>query len=140
MDLNCRSILALVHIVSVFIVVVFDLHRYNPDDQVEVKQEVIKEDVIIEEKPLPTEEPEIKDTVPVPNSNETSQEDGNQEDNAIKIEKSAENNEVVNTLVEEPKKVASPAPEPQDLNDEQVKDVLGKLPSHILPPDVVCTN
>lgn len=140
MDLNCRSILALVHNVSVFIVVVFDLHRYNPDDQVEVKQEVIKEDVIIEEKPLPTEEPEIKDTVPVPNSNETSQEDSNQEDNAIKIEKSAENNEVVNTLVEEPKKVASPAPEPQDLNDEQVKDVLGKLPSHILPPDVVCTN
>ena len=28
--------------------------------------------------------------------------------------------------------------EPVELSEEQVKDVLGKLPAHIQPPDVVC--
>lgn len=35
------------------------------------------------------------------------------------------------------KKEKEPEKEAQELNDDQVREVLGKLPAHIVPPDVV---
>ena len=129
----------------------FDLLRYNPDDEVK-PQVALKEEAVAQEEELQEITQQEKDEKPAAPVEEPAESSGKRDeqqdkDQANKGKQPAEDQgQAGKPAVDQEEKgkqhggerKASALAEPIDLSNEQVQDVLGKLPAHILPPDVVC--
>ena len=132
--------------------VFFDQLRYNPDDEVK-PQVALKEEAVAQEEELQEITQQEKDEKPAAPVREPAESSGKRDeqqdkDQANKGKQPAEDQgQAGKPAVDQEEKAkqhggekkASALAEPVDLSNEQMQDVLGKLPAHILPPDVVCS-